>query len=299
VARPKREQARLPEMLAEVAMASGVGYLAAAYTASRWLTRPSPGKPSHTPGDLGLVWEPLLCRTADHQRLVGWVVTPSQPKGTVALFHGVRNNRAQTLKRLRLLVAAGYRCVSFDHRAHGESSGRRTSFGYYEGRDVAAIVDLIRERWADEPRAALGISMGAAAVCYSAEHCRGFDAVILESLYHDIDRALSSRIQGYPPWFQRLRNGAIWVTERRLKLRMNQLAPVEYMKKFAPTPVLLVTGSNDSHAPPADLQRLYERCRGRKELWVVPDATHHDVFEKGGPAYHDLVVGFLDRHLSR
>src|SRR5262249_35511969 len=163
----------LTDMLAGIAMASGVGYVAAAYSVSRWLTRATPGKPQRTPGDLGLAWEPLECTTADYYRLKGWVATPSQPRGTVLLFHGVRNNREQTLGRTAFLAAAGYQCVAFDHRAHGESGGRRTSFGYHESRDVVAVLDLVRQTWPRQRCAVLGISMGAAALCYAADAVRG------------------------------------------------------------------------------------------------------------------------------
>src|SRR5688500_17837951 len=87
----------LADKLATLVMASGVGYLAAAYTISRWLTRPSRWKARRTPGDLGLPWEPLECRTEDGYRLVGWAVTPPRPRATALLFHGIRNNREQTL----------------------------------------------------------------------------------------------------------------------------------------------------------------------------------------------------------
>src|SRR5262245_329164 len=119
------------EVIARLLTSSGVGCLAAAYTASRWLTRPAPGRPRSTPGDHGLDWERLDCRTADGMRLAGWCVSPSRPRATVVLFHGLHHNREQTLGRTRLLAAAGYRCVAFDHRAHGESTGKRTSFGYH------------------------------------------------------------------------------------------------------------------------------------------------------------------------
>src|SRR5207253_896473 len=99
-------------------------------------TRATPGKPRRTPGDLGLPWERLECRTADGLRLVGWAVTPPMPRATVLLCHGVRQNREQTLERTWFLSAAGYRCVAFDHRAHGQSDGKRTSFGYHERWDV-------------------------------------------------------------------------------------------------------------------------------------------------------------------
>src|SRR3954468_10659994 len=86
----------LKELLAGLTAVSGVGYLATAYTVSRWLTRPSRGTPHHPPAAQGLSWEPLECRTADRLRLRGWVVTPPEPRATVALFHGMRNNREQT-----------------------------------------------------------------------------------------------------------------------------------------------------------------------------------------------------------
>src|SRR5438270_10146088 len=38
-----------PDLLMRLALASGIGYLAAAYTVSRWLTRRNPGRPPAVP----------------------------------------------------------------------------------------------------------------------------------------------------------------------------------------------------------------------------------------------------------
>jgi pimeloyl-ACP methyl ester carboxylesterase len=286
------------DWLARVTMASGVGYLAAAYIVSRWLTRPTHRRLELTPSAFGLSWEPLHCRTSDKVHLAGWVVEPKRPKGTVALFHGLHNTRAQTLGRTAFLVQNGYRCVAFDHRAHGESGGRRTSFGFHESKDVAAVLALVRERWPDRPVAALGISMGAAALCYGAEHVRNLGAVILESLYHDLYSAFNHRLSNdYPPWFRKLARGVIWVTERRLKIRVRQMAPVEYVGKLAPAPILLMTGADDCHATPDETRRLAARCRGPCETFFVPCAGHCDVFETGGPLYQRRVLDFLERWL--
>jgi alpha-beta hydrolase superfamily lysophospholipase len=295
----------LSNMLAHVALASGVGYVAAAYSVSRWLTRPTPKRPVVTPDYFGLPWERLSCRTADGVQLVGWVVEPLSKygqavaaRGTVALFHGMRFNREQTLDRTRMLAEAGYRCIAFDHRAHGESSGRRTSFGFHERQDVTAVLDLIRQHWPHQPRAALGMSMGAAALCYAASAAREWNAVILESCYHDIGSAFTSRLRrDYPAWAQRLTRGVIWLTERRLGVRLPQLAPFEYVSQLAPTPVLILTGMDDPHATPAEAKHLYECCREPREFWLVPDAAHRDVFEKAGPSYHERILGFLSRWL--
>jgi alpha-beta hydrolase superfamily lysophospholipase len=346
VSKPSSKPTWLSDMLAGLAMASGVGYVAAAYSVSRWLTRATPGKPRRTPADLGLCWDLLECRTADGFRLKGWVVTPAQPRATVLLCHGVRQNREQTLSRTAFLTAAGYRCVAFDHRAHGQSDGRRTSFGYYESGDVIAFLALVRRRWPRQPLAALGMSMGAAALCFAAPLTRvpetgspekgsdplnsraltpfpdrtpkikspvpvsgtrvrgaevaACDALILESLYHDIHSAFANRVgASYPAWFRRLSRGVQWITERRLGLRMEKLAPAEHIGNLAPAPVLLLTGTEDSHAPPRDAQRLYDRCRGPRELWLVPEASHLDLFQAGGLAYQQRVLSFLDRWLPR
>jgi alpha-beta hydrolase superfamily lysophospholipase len=290
----------LADLLAGLAMSSGIGYLAAAYTVSRWLTKPSPGRPRQNPGHYGLCWEPVSCKTDDRFRLRGWVVSPVAPRGTVALFHGVRSSREQTLSRTAFLVKAGYRCVAFDHRAHGESAGRRTSFGYHEARDVKAVLDFIQQRWPYQPLAVLGISMGAAAVCFAAERVRRAQAIILESLYHDLGSAFTNRLDSahYPPWVRRLSRGVVWVTERRFGVRMSQVNPAEYIGKLSPAPVLVLTGTEDAHAPPDEALRLYERCAGPRELWLVPHAGHRDVFEKGGEVYQQRVLDFLLRSLA-
>lgn len=287
------------ELLTRLALASGVGYVAAAYTVSRWLTRPSRMRPRTDPGHYGLPWYPVRCRTADGVLLAGWVVEPARPRATVALFHGMRGNRERVLDRVAILARHGFRCVAFDLRAHGESGGRRTSFGFHERHDAAAVLDWLRQRWPDQPRAAVGISMGAAAVCYAAQLTRGWNVVVLESCYLNIARAFENRLRdGLPPWYRRLSRGVVWLTERRLGVRLAQLAPVDHVGDLAPAPVFVLTGAADPHAPPDEARQLYERCRGPRELWVVPDAGHRDVFDKGGVEYRRRVVGFLERHLS-
>jgi uncharacterized protein len=277
---------RLTSVLMNALFATGIGYVGAAYFASRWLTRSKHRKPDRDPGELDISFESITCRTVDGLRLVGWSVEPSAARGTVAMFHGLRCTRALFLERMAILLKAGYRCVVFDHRAHGESQGRRTSFGFYEGRDVAAVLHYVRQRWPDSPRIAHGISMGAAAICFAAKHACSADAIVLESLYHDIKAAFTTRINaGFPGWYGRLMHG----------LKMEDLTPADHIGRLAPAPVLLITGTEDTHASPDDAARLYERCDGPRELILVPGAGHCDLLEVAGPAYEEHVLGFLER----
>jgi hypothetical protein len=277
-------------------LATGVGYVVASWLVSRWLTRSKKRRPEATPADFGLPFDALTCRTDDGLRLAGWVVEPPAPRGTVAFFHGLRCTRQLMLERMTIFANAGFRCVAFDHRAHGASQGRLTSFGYHEGRDVAAVLDLVKQRWPDQPCVALGISMGAAAICFAAEWGRGADVVILESMYHDILSAFTTRISGdFPRWYGWLSKGIIWVTERRLGVRLEELTPADHIGRLAPAPVLLITGTEDSHASPDDARRLYERCRGPRELVLVQGAGHTDLLEVAGPMYAERVLQFLEQ----
>jgi alpha-beta hydrolase superfamily lysophospholipase len=290
----------LPNLLTRAATMSGIGYFAAAYTVSRWLTKPSPCKLQSSPSDLGLLWEPLTCRTADGLRLAGWSVAADEPRATIVVCHGVRQNRLHTLARIEMLVQAGYRCVAFDHRAHGESAGRRTSFGYHEARDVEAILDVVAARWPHQPMGALGISMGAAALCFAASRTRFLKAIVLESLYHDIVSAFINRIHSsYPAYFRKLARGVFWITEKRLGCRAPQVAPVEHIGKLAPASILLLTGTEDQHATAEDLHRLANRCQGPRDLWLVPGAGHKDIFDAGGQEYRARVLQFFEQWLFR
>jgi alpha-beta hydrolase superfamily lysophospholipase len=275
--------------------------LAAAYRLSRWLTRAVPGRPRRTPMDHGLSFDRAECRTADGLRLVGWAAAPALPRATVVLFHDVRGGREAMLPRLALLAAAGYRCLAFDHRAHGESDGRRTSFGYHEARDVAAVLALARRNWPGQALAALGVGMGAAALCFAAGEVRGVRAVVLEGLYPDLGSALLGGLggAGCPRWFRRLGQAVARVTECRLGVRLAAVAPVRHLGGLGPTPVLLLAGDEDRHAPAAGQRLLFDHCRGPRELHRVPRAGRHDLVERGGPFYREPLLAFLDRHLVR
>ncbi len=293
---PERSGGWSTSALVAPVLATGVGYVGLSYLVSRWLTRAKKRRLETTPADHGLAFETLSCRTQDGLRLAGWLVEPPAPRGTVALFHGLRCTRELVLERLALFARAGYRCVAFDHRAHGESQGRVTSFGYHEAHDVAAVLGLVKARWPEQARIAVGISMGAAALCYAADWSRGLDAIILESMYHDLLTAFRTRVSaGFPRWYGWLTPGLIWMTDRRLGVPVRELTPADHIGRLAPAPVLLITGTEDSHASPDDAKRLYARCRGPKELVLVPGAGHTDLLEVAGPLYADSVLGFLDR----
>jgi uncharacterized protein len=278
--------------------ATGVGYGAIAYGVARWLTRPSPAH-VEIPAIPGCTVTALQCRTSDGIALKGSFIEPRGAHATVALFHGMRTHRGDMLERMLILTAAGYRCVAFDHRGHGESVGPWTSFGYHERHDVEAVADLIQSRWPNQPSAALGFSMGAAAIAFAAQKADRFDAIVLESLYHDLARAFQQRVGGdFPHWFGYFRRGIVWCIESRLGLCVDDVAPVAQISKLT-RPLLFLTGSDDPHAPPEDIERLARQAKGRASVAIIAGADHDQLVVRGGALYQQLLLAFLDEHLAR
>jgi uncharacterized protein len=294
VAFPKRRSTRLlAAAAARLAYLSGVGYLALAYTVSRFLTRPRRRRIERTPADIGLAYQSLSIVSGDGLELAAWLLEPDQPRGTVALFHGMRRNREQMLTRIDFLHAAGYRCIVVDHRGHGESGGKRISFGWYEARDVQATARWIAERFGGQPRFALGISMGAAAICFAGPNC-GWSGAILEGAYADLAQTCKRRIQShYPRWFAELYPAVIWFTHKRLRIRMGQVRPAEAIARLEGASILVVAGELDQLAPLPDARAIARGAKPAADVAVIEGAGHNDMCEIGGERYRERILAFL------
>lgn len=62
----------------------------------------------------------------------GIMLQPLQTNNTIIICHGVTENKINSVKYARLFERLGYNSVIFDHRRHGESGGKTTSYGHYE-----------------------------------------------------------------------------------------------------------------------------------------------------------------------
>ena len=104
--------------------------------------------------------------------------------------------------------------------------------------DVAAVLSLVRQRWPEQPHAALGMSMGAAALCIAADESRHCHALILEGLYPDILAAWAKRLPRYRcPSLARITPALIRRCEEVLGARFEDVAPRERIARLAPAPL--------------------------------------------------------------
>jgi uncharacterized protein len=297
---PARLPARwLGNLAARLALASGVGYIAAAYTISRFMTRPRRKPLSSFPDEYGLNYRETILETSDQVRLSTWIVEPNYSIGTIALFHGMRHNRAQMLSRIQFLTESGFRCVVIDHRAHGTSTGKLVSFGWYEAQDVISVSDYINANWPDQPKLALGISMGAAAITFAGRRCN-WDGIVLEGIYPELAVAFKRRIGfSYPKWFASLYPAVVWLTQKRMNVRIKHIQPVQTVRELPPTPILLITGMEDKVATVEDVDRVRVSTGMDGRLVTIPNAGHNNVHEMGGEEYEQIVLQFLTATIKK
>ena len=200
------------------------------------------------------------------------------------------------LSRARFLNKRGYGVLLIDLQAHGETPGRRITFGLREAEDVQAAVGYLRNAFPGERIAAIGVSLGAAAIVLAKPPLK-LDAVVLESLHPTIEEAVENRMKLHlgqvGPALAPL---LLWQLSFRLGIPASELNPIDRIGNLN-APLLLISGSDDQHTRMAETERLFAAAREPKELWIVPGGGHFNMHAYAGKEYERRVSAFLDWHL--
>ena len=246
--------------------------------------------------------EAVDMRSASGSVLRGWWVAGSRPSGgAVVLLHGIRADRLILVQRARVLQEHGFSVLLFDLQAHGESSGRRITFGKLEALDAAAAVDFVRHRVPGGRVGAIGCSLGGAAALLGPTPL-DVNALVLESVFPDIDAALANRLRaGLGPLAGQLFTPLL-VRAFKLLLppilgaRASELRPIDRIG-VAVAPLLVASGTADRLTTLAETEALFERAPKPKRLWTVDGAAHVDLEQFNPERYWATVLPFLSAHL--
>ena len=84
--------------------------------------------------------------TKDSLSLEAWLIPVDSSKGTVILFHGLGGNKSNVLKQAYEFRYLGFNVMLVDLRAHGRSSGNRTTMGFHESEDVKLAYEYILKK---------------------------------------------------------------------------------------------------------------------------------------------------------
>ncbi|SHL71870.1 Alpha/beta hydrolase family protein [Nitrosospira sp. Nsp11] len=273
-------------------VAVGVGELlsGAAPTAVNTLSTDFPVEPVQIPVS-------TLARE-ENSSVHGWLARGVRGGGAVLLVHSIRSNRVEMLSRAKFLNERGYNVLLIDLQAHGETPGDRITFGLRESEDVEAAVAYLRNTFPGERIAAIGVSLGAAAIVLAKNPLR-LDAVVLESLHPTIEEAVENRLRLHlgqlGPVFSPLLLSQL---SFRLDASPDELNPISRIGDLN-APLLLISGTDDRHTTVAEAERLFDAAGQPKEIWIVPGGGHFNMHAYAGKEYENRISDFLQWYLRK
>lgn len=282
-------------VLAAVVFDLVLSLLTACAVGVRSLTAASRAVVGSPPDGIGARNVAIAC--AGHN-LAGWFAPGRPGDGAVLLLHGLRSDRRALASRMTMLARCGCAVLAVDLRAHGESGGGAVTLGLREAEDAARALAWLRAAAPGERVGGLGISLGGAALAL-ASRSSPVDALVLESVFPDIDGAIRNRMG--------LVAGAAagWLTpvftavgRIMTGLRADDLRPIEALRVY-PGPVLVIGGGADRLTTPAETRALFDAAPGDKRLWLVDGAGHVDMASAAGSDYETRVTAFLGHHLAQ
>jgi len=238
---------------------------------------------------------------ADGLELTGELHVPSKGRAHPALCicHGIPAVPHDPTDRGYTLLAqqfcrAGFITLIFNFRGTGKSEGNLDILGW--SRDLQAALDLLYSlEETDKARMCLlGFSGGAAVSVYTAARDPRVSSVVTCACPADF-RSLSQREtpletiqrfrqigtirdEDFPPSMEEWQRG------------FETVAPIKWIAKISPRPLLLVHGDADELIPLEHAHRLYQKAKEPKELKIIPGAKHKMRLEK---AAMDFVLDWL------
>lgn len=253
------------------------------------------------PSALGLPFEDVSFPASDGVRIAGWKIPGWPGRPWIIACHGLGANRQDLLEIAAGLYRVRYNLLVFDFRAHGESAGRVTSFGWREQRDLEGALAYLTGQpdVPDRPLGFYGISMGGAVGVMVAARDERLGAVAVDSIYDDLEDSmarhmkLAYRLPRLP--FLVFMKIAYWIQFQAWPAQMSPLAAIG---RLTPRPVLLIQGEQDVRMTVDDAQQLFAAAAQPKELWIVRGAEHSGAFAADAGAYVGRLRAFFDRALG-
>ena len=269
--------------------------------AGLWLAAPAHAvvgpPPSQLPG-----FAEVQIPSGSGATLSGWWTAAAQPgAGVVVLMHGVHADRRSMVRRASVLAQHGFGVLLFDLQAHGESTGRHITFGHLEALDALAAVAFVHAHAPGERVGAIGVSLGGAAAVLGPQSLP-VQALVLESVYSDIDAALSNRLLQHlgrvigPVATPVLSRAFELLLPPILGVTPAGLRPLSAMATVA-APVLIASGTVDELTTIYEAEALFARAPQPKRFWPVAGAGHVDLEHYDPEAYWRTVLPFLTKYL--
>ncbi|WP_372807533.1 alpha/beta hydrolase [Pontiella sp.] len=239
-----------------------------------------------SPAQNGSAYESIPFSSADGTQLTGWFIpAKGQALGTVVHFHGNAQNMSAHYSFVSWLPESGFNLFTFDYRGYGQSKGTPSRKGVYE--DSLAALQYIKTRTdIDQTKIILfGQSIGGANALVVAGKNRidGIVGIAADSSFASYKSVAVEHAGLLKPL--------------AFCLIGNKLSPQKHIANIAPTPLLLIHGTQDRVASYKHAQSLLEKAGEPKQLWTIQGGGHTSAlgacFKETAPRLHAQFVAWV------
>ena len=242
------------------------------------------------PSDIMLKYESVEIKTSDDIELKGWFI-PSNIKTdkAIILLHGWAADKGDIFAFTNFF-SQRYNLLYIDFRAMGESSGRFSSGGYTEIRDLKAAIDFLKKR--GYKVGVYGFSMGGfVALLYLFEN-DDISFVIADSPYDSIYTAFDNFLKIYDIFSKPI----IWLMNFEYKIiygkYLSELSIQKNIEKIR-VPVLFICGTKDEICYKQEIWDY--QIRNSNVTFLILDGFLHGetVYYKD---YENILFDFADKN---
>lgn len=228
------------------------------------------------------------------------LVEPFPSNRYIVFAHGVTETKINSIKYMNLFLQRGFNALIYDHRRHGESGGKTTSFGHYEKFDLKTVVDwLKKDKGPDLELGIHGESMGAVTMLlYAGLLEDGANFYIADCPFSDFRAQLAYLLKKdfkIPP---RL---LIPIADILLRLRdkysIRHVSPISVIENIK-HPILFIHSQKDDFILPTMSKDLFELKKGPKMLFLAANGRHAQSFNENRADYERVIDEFLQKYVG-
>ncbi|MCB1684255.1 MAG: alpha/beta fold hydrolase [Pseudomonadales bacterium] len=271
-------------------------------------------------------------------RMSGMLYTPKAASAeaklpTIVMAHGWGGTQRSLQRDAEGFARAGFLVLSFDYRGWGESDSRvvltqpaadPTAVTFTaEVRAIREVVDPLDmgtdwlnalhfiqgETQCDTDRIGIwGSSMAGGYVIFAAAHDPRVKAVHSQVTGTVSGRQWGRSVEARKEATQRAR-GEIGYPEPRAKFgnlsgapitpRFADYVPSEEILDNPDVALQMVLAENEEYGGNEAALGVYERHQGPKNLVIIDDTGHYDIYRGAWQQAHDLALAWFDKHLKR
>jgi pimeloyl-ACP methyl ester carboxylesterase len=232
-----------------------------------------------SPGDLNMHFEPMRFTVRDSRSgkpldIAAWWIPQENPSNkTVILIHGYADAKVGSIAWAPTWQSLGYHILAIDLRAHGETSGRFTTAGFFERHDIDQIINQLRASHPQQTQKLVlfGISLGAAVALATAALRDDISALVLECPYISFRGGTRQRITMLKIPARSVLRPAMSIAKLLSGADLD-LIQVPQLIASAKCPIFVIQSSDDPFVPPADAQAIQAAINNRhdgSECWLV------------------------------